>query len=87
MVFLELFNYADGSVGSFPVGDGVCKNVCAYSHVKMNERSVAISPPSLDPNSEEYVSFLKKRRAAMKGSITWKDNYLAFCIYVRAGTT
>jgi len=35
---LDLWNYADGSVGSFPVGDGMYTKLRAYSHVKMSKR-------------------------------------------------
>jgi hypothetical protein len=89
--WLELINYADGTEGAFPKGDGLCENLRAYSvDVKMSERKGEQDPPSLDPDSDEYKQFLKKRRAK-KGSIenvmTWKDDYLAFCLYIRAGMT
>ncbi|KAL7534641.1 hypothetical protein ACHAXR_006013 [Thalassiosira sp. AJA248-18] len=83
--FLELINYADGSEGSFLVGDGLCENLRPYSKVKREERSGEVDPPSLD--TDEYEKYLKKRRAAMRNGMRWKDDYLAYCIYVRAGTT
>ena len=80
--FLELINYADGSDGSFDVGDGLCKNLRCYSKVDTKEQSGDHDPPSLNHNSDEYRAYLQKRRAAMKGSMTWKDDYFAFCLYV-----
>ena len=85
--FLELINYADGDEESFPIGDGLCENLRSYSKVKMDERSGAVDPPSLDAESDDYAKYLRKRSSAMKSGISWKDDYLAFCIYVRAGTT
>ena len=88
--FLDLINYADGSPGSFPEGDGLCQNLRSYSHVKMDERKKEVDPPpAMEPDSEEYRRWLSRSRAARKGATTmdWKDEYLAFCVYVRAGNT
>jgi len=75
--FFELLNYAAVSNGSFPVVGGICKDLCAYSHVKMNERAGTVSPPSIDPHTEEYVTLPRRRRAIMASEMTWKDDYLA----------
>jgi hypothetical protein len=84
--FLELLNYADGSEGSLPPGDGMCENLRPYSKVTMAERTGEKPPPSMD--DEEYAAYLVRRnRARKEGAMTWKDDYLAYCIYVRAGTT
>ena len=84
--FLELINYADGSEGSLPPGDGMCENLRAYSKVSMAERAGEKAPPSL--NDEDYALYLKRRNSARKeGSMTFKDDYLAYCIYVLAGTS
>ena len=85
--FLDIINFADGSDGSFDAGDGLCENLRCYSKIDMKERSGCNDPPSLNHDSDEYMAYLRKRRAAMKGSMTWKDDYFAFCLYVRAGTT
>ena len=53
----------------------------------MEEWSGQVDPPSLDAESEDYTKYLYKRMAAMKVGMSWKDDYLAFCIYVQAGTT
>ena len=87
-LFLQMINYADGSDGSLPVGDGLCENLRRYSRVSWEERSGDQSPRSIDPDSEEYKGYLKRSKAARStGCRNWKDDYLAFCIYVRAGTT
>ena len=52
----------------------------------MDERSGAVDPPSLDAESDEYAKYLRKRSSAMKVGMSWKDDYLVFCIYVRADT-
>jgi hypothetical protein len=44
-----------------------------------------VAAPAL--NKEEYAAYLKRRNAAKKEGMTWKDDFLAWCIYVRAGTT
>ena len=85
--FLNIVNYADGSEESLPEGDGMCENMRSYSHVKDEERDGSKAPPSMGINSDEYKQYIKKCRAARKGGRTWKDDYLAFCIYVRAGAT
>jgi hypothetical protein len=84
--FLELLNFADGSEGSLPPGDGMCENLRPYSKVTMAERSGEKPPPSMD--DDEYADYLARRnRARKEGGLTWKDDYFAYCIYVRAGTT
>ena len=50
--FLKVINYADGSDGAFPEGDGLCQNLRAYSHVTMAEQRGEQEPPCLDPDSE-----------------------------------
>ena len=85
--FLELINYADGSAGSSSEGDGLCDNLRVYSKVPWAEQSVETQPPSLNPNSEEYIKHLRLSKAAWINGLTWRDDYLAFCIYIRAGTT
>jgi len=87
--FLNIINFADGSEGSLPEGDGMCENMRRYSLVTAEERDGTVPPPSMDPDSDEYrkkIEAVKERRGREDG-ITWKDEYLAFCIYVRAGTT
>ena len=86
--FLALVNHADGSDGSFPVGDGLCENLRYYSRVTLEERAGTEDPPCL--NDEDYAKCLrwgKAKRDSMATTLTWKDDYLAFCSYVRAGTT
>ena len=90
--FLEIINYTDGSEGSYPKGDGLCENLRPYSHVKRAERSGKVVPPSMDPESDEYIDKIRRAKNRRKGAFkeyprTWKDDYLAFCIYVRSGTT
>ena len=53
----------------------------------MKEQSVDHNPPSLNHNGDEYGTYIQRRRAAMKGCMSWKDDYFAFCVYVCAGTT
>ena len=38
-LFLEVLNYADGSPGSYPEGDGLCENLRRYQDVGWDERS------------------------------------------------
>ena len=83
--FLELLNYADGSNKAFPVGNGLCKNACAYSHVVRRERSSEAQPPAL--NAEEYADYLRRQKARMTSERMWKDDYHSYCIYVQAGKT
>ena len=83
--FLDLLNFADGSPGSFPRGDGLCENARLYSKVTWEERSGKISPPSLNPDSDEYAGWLRRSRARQE--LGWKDRYLLFCIYLRSGAT
>ena len=84
--FLNLLNHTDGSQGSRPVGDGYCENLRRYSKVSWDERGNEIEPSLLD--DEDYAAYLKRRNAARKdGGMTWKDDFLAWSIYVRAGTT
>ena len=63
----------------------MCENMRSYSHVKDEERDGSKVPPSIGVNSDEYKQYIKNCRAARKGGRTWKDDYLALCIYVRAG--
>ena len=51
-VFLDFINYVDGTEESLPMDDGFCENLCSYSHVRMNECSGGMQPPSMDINSE-----------------------------------
>ena len=84
--FLELINFADGSEGSLPKGDGLCENLRSYKRVSWEERNGEVAPPSLgDKEWEKKLISIKAQ--ARDGNMTWKDEYLAFCIYVRAGTT
>ena len=73
--WLELINFADGSPGSFTIGNGLCKNVRQYSKVSFEERLGKIPPPSLDPWS----------RACQ--TLGWKNCYLLFFIYAKSGAT
>ena len=52
--FLEIINFADGSEGSLPVGDGMCENMRRYSKVSSEERDGTVPPPCMDPDSDEY---------------------------------
>jgi hypothetical protein len=86
--FLGLLNHTDGSKGSRPVGDGYCENLRQYSKVSWDERGNEVEPSLL--NDEDYAAYLKRRIAARKEgamTMTWKDDFLAWSIYVRAGTT
>jgi len=85
--FLDILNYTDGTEGSYKVGDGLCENLRPYSSVEWEEREGKREFQCVDPESDEYKSYLSHRRAALNNGMTWKDDYLAFCIYVRAGTT
>ena len=86
--FLDILNYADGSDGSFEVSDGLCENLRPYSHVERSERSGEVPPPVKIHGSEDYMTYLKRSKAARQSfGRTWKDDYLSWCIYVRAGTT
>ena len=78
--FLELINYADGSEGSFPIGDGMRENLRIYSKVPIEERLGHVEPPDLD--SSEYKTYLRKSKTARKGGLTWKDNYLLSSMFV-----
>lgn len=87
-LFLEVLNYADGSTDSYPAGDGLCENLRPYSHVERSERNGETESPSMQSDSEEYKKHLARSRATRRRTgMTWKDDYLAFCIYVRGGTT
>lgn len=85
--FLELLNYADGSPGAFPVGDGMCEHLRPYSKVSPEERSGEEDPPSMDPDSKEYKEHIRRSNASREGGLSWKDDYLAFCLYLRCGLT
>lgn len=86
--FLDLINYADGSEGAHPEGDGMCENLRQYStKVKREERSGEVAPPSMDPDSDEYKKHISRKKAARAGGLTWKDDYLAYCLYIRCGLT
>lgn len=85
--FLDILNFADGSEGSFPVGDGLCENLRVYSKVKREQRSGEAGSPSMDRNSEEYADWLRRSKAARMHGTTWKDDYLAWCLYARSGMT
>jgi len=86
--FLDVLNFTDGTEESFPQGDGLCENLRVYSHITREERDGEIDAPSLDPDSEEYDRYIKRSKAARKKwNRHWKDDYLGFCIYIRAGTT
>ena len=58
---------------TFYVGDGMCENFCCYSKVDVKERSGDHDPSSLNHNGDEYGTYLQRRRAAMKGTMSWKD--------------
>jgi hypothetical protein len=84
--FISLMNHTDGSPGSRPEGDGYLENIRPYSKVTRRERDGEEEPPSL--TAEEYAKFLRRRSAQHSDdSMTYKDDYLAYWIYVRAGTT
>ena len=85
--FLDIINFADGSEGSLPVGDGMCENMRRYNKVSHAERDGTVPPPCMNPDSDEYRKNIEAVKVQREDSITWKDEYLAFCIYVRAGTT
>jgi hypothetical protein len=52
----------------------------------MAERAGDVEPPSL--NEEEYSKWLQRRnRARKEDDLSYKDEYLAYCMYVRAGYT
>ena len=85
--FLDILNYVDGTEGAYPEGDGLCENLRPYSKVVWDERSGEDSYQPMDPTSNEYKEYLRRSKAARSGGRTWKDDYLTFCIYVRAGTT
>ena len=92
--FLKLLNHTDGTPNSFPEGDGLLENLRPFSHLPPGEKFGDRPPPSLD--EEDYRKYLKRSKAAKMSSPntkkhnylrTYKDDYLAFCIYVRAGPT
>ena len=92
--FLKLLNHTDGTPNSFPEGDGLLENLRPFSHLPSGEKFGDQPPPSLD--EEDYSRWLKRSKAAKMSSPntkkhnylrTYKDDYLAFCIYVRAGPT
>ena len=85
--FLEILNYADGSPGSFPVGDGLCENIRPYSHVSRAERNGAKSPPCFDMDSREYKQYIVNSKANSLKDRMWKDDYFTWCMYVRCGMT
>jgi len=85
-VFLDILNFADGSPGSYPEGDGLLENIRTYSDVKRDERDGKVPPKTYDMDSPEYKEWLRHSKAA-RGDRTFRDDYLAFCIYVHAGTT
>ena len=86
--WLELINFADGSEGSFPRGDGLCENLRVYSKVTMQERMGEEPPPSIEPDSDRYKSYLNGRKAKFsKSDMTWKDDYLMWSIYTRGGVS
>ena len=85
--FLGVLNYADGSPGSFPVGDGLCENLRPYSHVEREERDGAKSPPCLDMDSREYKEYIARSKGNSLKDRTWKDDYFTWCMYVRCGMT
>jgi len=85
--FLEILNFADGSPGSYDVVDGLCENLRPYSKVKRPERSGEVEPPTMDGDSKEYKEYINRSKGNSKGDRTWKDDYLTWCLYVRAGCT
>ncbi len=86
--FLEALNYTDGWEGSFREGDGLCENLRAPKDADWDERAGKKEPPSMDIDSPEYKDFLRRSKAARKVSgRTWKDDYLAYSIYLRSGAT
>jgi hypothetical protein len=88
VAFLKALNYTDDWEGSFPEGDGLCENLRTPKDVGWDERAGRKEPPSLDINSPEYQAFLRRSKAARKKTgRTWKDDYLAYCMYLRSGAT
>ena len=58
--FLGIVNYADGTPGSYPAGDGLCENLRPYSKVTRDERSGKVQPPSIDMDSKEYREYINR---------------------------
>lgn len=86
--FLDALNYTDGSEGSFPEGDGLCENLRAPNDVDWEELAGTKAPPSMDIDSPEYKEWLRRSKAARKPTgRNWKDDYLAYSIYLRSGAT
>jgi len=56
--WLKLVNYTNG-IGSFDQDDSLCENLRCHSKVKMNERKGKVPPPSLEPGSKMYKTWLK----------------------------
>lgn len=66
--FLDLLNYADGSKGSFPVGDGLWENLRPYSKLSRAERSGEVDAPTLE--AEDYAKWLQRRKRAKVSKMT-----------------
>ena len=60
--FLDLLNYADGSEGSFPVGDGLLENLRPYSKVSRAERSGVVDAPTLGDEDYGFIDCRDKQR-------------------------
>ncbi len=87
-LFLDVMNFADGTEGSYEEGDGLLENMRPYSNISREERAGDKSPPSMDMNSPEYETHIKKaKELRQQNGRTWKDDYLAYSIYLRSGAT
>jgi len=84
-LFLEVVNFADGTEGSFPVGDGLCENMRPYNKIKPDERDGLKDPPCMDMNSPEYAKYIEKSKRTRSRS--YKDDFFAFCVYLKSGAT
>ena len=84
--FLEILYHTDGTEEALNKGDGMCENLRPYAKVSQAECNGDIDLSTLE--GAAYDEFLKRLKAAKSSSERdWKDDYLAYCIYVRAGAT
>eukprot|EP00985_Skeletonema_marinoi_P012615 scaffold6122_cov167-Skeletonema_marinoi.AAC.1 len=70
------------------ISDGLCENLRAPNDVDWEELAGTKAPPSMDIDSPEYKEWLRRSKAARKPTgRNWKDDYLAYSIYLRSGAT
>lgn len=88
-LFLEILDYADGTEGSYAVGDGLCENWRKYCDISFDERSGEKEPPVMQMDSPDYKRYIERVKAGRAGRSDrdWKDDYLAYCIYIKSGAT